>query len=683
MCLNLKKKGFTSFDLAAVVHELKESILDYRVSNVYQLDYKTLLFKLHKPQKQPLQLIIEAGKRLHLTVYRFDKPKIPPAFCMALRKNLRYSRLTNIRQQEFDRVAIFSFQTKFGKMQLILELFGDGNIILVDNEKRILQALSYKRMRDRNILRGEAFLFAPPSGKNPVNIIKEEIIEEFKKNGTNEAVKVLTRFLSIGGDYAEEILLRSGIDKEKVCNALKESEVITIFSNLKNLISKVINGKLEASIVLDSNGEYMAVMPVKLKRFDGYELKGYSNFSEALDEFYSKSSVVEKAVTSINAEAFQREVEKLKRIMAEQEIMLTEAKEAIEMNRRIGDLIYTHSGSLQSLLDKFIIGKRNGKNFCEIVSEVLTEQKERENNVFDFFDSKKLIINVYLDDVHFGLDLRKNLFKNAAWFYEQSKKAKRKFEGAAAALEDSRKKLEKAKVKRKEAEILKKTLPVEALKEAAKRKIRPKKWFEKYRWFISSDDKLVVAGKDATSNEVLVKKYTEPTDIVLHAEVSGAPFVVIKTGGEEPSKQCLYEAGEFAASFSRGWREGFGSVDVYWVKPEQLSKSAPSGEYIKHGAFRVSGKRNWQKGVTLKQAIGVIAEKGEVKFIGGPLEAVKAQTNKYLVIVPGELRSKKLYKTILNTLAKKMGKEIQKKVLNASIEDIREYIPFSRGTLKE
>ena len=140
MCLNLKKKGFTSFDLAAVVHELKESILDSRVSNVYQLNHKTLLFKLHKPQKQPLQLIIEAGKRLHLTAYRFDKPKIPPTFCMALRKNLRYSRLTNITQQEFDRVAIFSLQTKSGKMQLILELFGDGNIILVDNEKRILQA---------------------------------------------------------------------------------------------------------------------------------------------------------------------------------------------------------------------------------------------------------------------------------------------------------------------------------------------------------------------------------------------------------------------------------------------------------------------------------------------------------------------------------------------------------------
>ena len=96
----MKKKEFTSFDVAAVVRELKETILDARVNNVYQLDSKTMLFKLHKPDKPAFRLVLEAGKRLHLTSYVTEKPSVPPAFCMALRKHLRNAWLANMSSKE-------------------------------------------------------------------------------------------------------------------------------------------------------------------------------------------------------------------------------------------------------------------------------------------------------------------------------------------------------------------------------------------------------------------------------------------------------------------------------------------------------------------------------------------------------------------------------------------------------
>ena len=67
----------------------------------------------------------------------------------------------------------------------------------------------------------------------------------------------------------------------------------------------------------------------------------------------------------------------------------------------------------------------------------------------------------------------------------------------------------------------------------AKRKVETenKEWYEKFRWFTSSDGFLVVAGKDTVSNEVLVKKYATQEDAVFHAEISGAPFVVVKAEG--------------------------------------------------------------------------------------------------------------------------------------------------------
>ena len=165
-----------------------------------------------------------------------------------------------------------------------------------------------------------------------------------------------------------------------------------------------------------------------------------------------------------------------------------------------------------------------------------------------------------------------------------------------------RESLAKIEKELREAEELKSLKPAALMEALAKRKVERenKEWYEKFRWFTSSDGFLVVAGKDTVSNEVLVKKYTSQEDAVFHAEISGAPFAVVKAEGKTISEQTLHEAGEFAASFSRAWRENAGSADVYWVKLDQLSKSGPSGESVPHGAFAVVGKRNWTRSVPLR-----------------------------------------------------------------------------------
>jgi hypothetical protein len=304
---------------------------------------------------------------------------------------------------------------------------------------------------------------------------------------------------------------------------------------------------------------------------------------------------------------------------------------------------------------------------------------------FESFDAKGLVVNVCVDSLRFGLDLRRKLFDVAGQFYEHGKRARQKLEGAKAASGDTRSKLLDVEAKIKEAEALEHVKPAEVVEELAERKIKHKEWFEKFRWFVSSDGFLVVAGKDAVSNEVLVKKHTEPNDVVFHADVVGAPFVVVKTEGRTPSEQCLQEAGEFAAAYSRGWREGFGSVDVYWVKPEQLSKSGPSGEYVPHGGFIVSGKRNWMRNVPLRLAIGVAVneEEGLIRIGGGPVAAVKAKANTYITIVPGDLAGKELFKRIVKALAAKMQKDLREKVSKASVEELREFIPYGRGRVLE
>jgi hypothetical protein len=258
-------------------------------------------------------------------------------------------------------------------------------------------------------------------------------------------------------------------------------------------------------------------------------------------------------------------------------------------------------------------------------------------------------------------------------------------DGAKTALKETRSKLAEIEAKISEAEALEHATPAETAEEIVKRKIKHKEWFEKFHWFISSDDFLIVAGKDAVSNEVLIKKHTSPTDIVFHADITGAPFTVIKTEGKKPSEQCLREASEFAAAFSRGWREGFASIDVYWIKPDQLSKGAPSGEYVPHGAFVVRGERNWIRNVPLRIAIGITVNKEEnlVRVGGGPVDAVKAKANAYVIVVPGDLEGKGLLKSILQSLIRKVSKEVREAILELSVEAIREYIPYGKGMITE
>ncbi len=53
---------------------------------------------------------------------------------------------------------------------------------------------------------------------------------------------------------------------------------------------------------------------------------------------------------------------------------------------------------------------------------------------------------------------------------------------------------------------------------------RERQWFERYRWFVSSNDHLIVGGRDSTTNSIIINKYTNKDDIVFHADLHGSPF---------------------------------------------------------------------------------------------------------------------------------------------------------------
>jgi hypothetical protein len=270
----------------------------------------------------------------------------------------------------------------------------------------------------------------------------------------------------------------------------------------------------------------------------------------------------------------------------------------------------------------------------------------------------------------FPLNIRRSIQVNAADYYNKAKKAKRKLEGVKKALRETQTKIMDFQQQRVKLVKKKRKLPPERRKKA---------WYEKFRWFHSSDGFLVLGGRDATTNEILVKKHMEPHDVVFHADVVGAPFVLIKTKGKHPSEQTINESAQLAASYSRAWREMLDTINVYWVSPKQVGKS-PSP--LKRGAFVIRGSKNYVRNVPLRVAIGVKMKEERPIVVGCPVEAISKQTSIYVEIIPGNQKSGELAKCVRRLLAKKTPEELQKRTLEIPLEEIQRFIPSGRGAIK-
>ncbi|NPA22344.1 MAG: DUF814 domain-containing protein [Candidatus Micrarchaeota archaeon] len=187
-----------------------------------------------------------------------------------------------------------------------------------------------------------------------------------------------------------------------------------------------------------------------------------------------------------------------------------------------------------------------------------------------------------------------SVYENAAYYFEKAKKLKKKLQGMYKALEELDKKIEEARqeIKRQQEQL-----------ERAKKHVEKQEWYERFNWSFTSEGKLVLIGKDAPQNEVLVRRYLEPKDLFFHADIQGASTVILKKG-QEASERELLEAAQLAASYSRAWKEGLTTVNVYAVKPEQVKK-ASQGEYLGTGGFLIVGERKWFKHTPLGLKIGL------------------------------------------------------------------------------
>ena len=618
------RDGMSGVDLHAVVAEWQR-LLPLWVGKIYLFSSSHIVLRLQGAERARYQLLVETGKRAHLTADLPAPPKFPPPFAMLLRKHLDGGKVLSIAQAGLQRIAWFDIGKHNTCYHLVIELFDEGNLILCDGDWTIIQPLRPHRFRERDIIAGATYRFPPA---DPATFT-EEGFRNFLENDDRDIVRALAVGAMLGGKYAEYLCRVSGIGKN---TPAPQADAGRLHKELAALIRMAEEGIAPLITAREC-------LPFSLDEGDTAPLE--SSFNEALDRFYppvpASPGTASRAGTTISRE---------ERIRQRQAGILKTYEEKVERTGQLVTMMYESYPLLQEIIT--VLDDASKKiSWQEIEQKLASGRNGPAQRIVSVNPAEaSVVVDI---GAHVTLSVHESLDANIGRYYAQIKKLRKKIAGAKAAMER----------------------PVATPKRSvAGKPVMKKRYYHRFRWFITSDGVLVLGGKDAAQNEELVRRYMEGGDRFVHADVHGASVVIVKGATER-----MDEVAQFAASYSGAWRSGHATADVYAVSPQQVSKTPESGEYISRGSFVVRGEREYLRDVPLGVAIGVQREP-ELAVIGGPPSAVAPRADPAVILKPGTFEPNDAAKKVLRALRNRLGEadaRSMKAVLNT--EAIAAFVP--------
>ncbi len=593
-------------ELNYLVNEISKRIKDYYVSNIYGITRNSLLFKLHHPEKPDLLLMFSTFG-LWITNVKIGQME-ENRLVKRLRNDLLRTRIVDISQIENERIVQVTFRGFSQEFILIGEFFGDGNIILCNKELKILSLLHSIDVRHRKLGVGLTYASPPSSGLNIFKMTSKDL-EEIKSAST-VIVRWIGRTLGLPSKYAEEIIKASGIDPQRLGNTLSNEEIEKIFQSTRKIIEKVSSGDHESYIVKDDKGA--DVYPMPLGNFSQKNVIKVSSFMEGLDSLFSEN-LLEQGKTS-RTDTVSQKITELEHKLEEQNKAISLVKQRAESISTVAKaLLGSAATGITSIEDSMIPSLLQGYSSSMI----------NENGI--------PMIKVKNDKIK--INPQASIQAIASVLFNESKRQLKAIE----TIETEKKKTEKNLETFKKQAIIAQDSIVFTIQ-------KKRDWYERYRWFFTSDGHLAIGGRDASSNSSVIRKHLENNDKVFHAEIVGSPFFILK-GGEEVTSS-ITEVAQATVCFSRAWREGLYGLNAYWVNPEQIKMAAPTGQFLAKGAFPIEGTRNFVQVSNLQLAIGLYQKDDNYTIMCGPPSAVKMRCLFYVIIEPSGIDMTELAKKI-------------------------------------
>ena len=598
------KKEMSSFDVRSVVNEMAV-LKDAHMDKIFQWGNNVLL-RINVQGQGKKDVFFKDKRWLYLPERKPETPVTPQSFATFLRKYLDNARIGEIYQAGFDRVVIMEVLKADRDYKLIFEMFGGGNVPLVLAGK-IVNCLIHKTMRDRSVRPGEDYIM-PKRRFDPTSSPFEEFME-IMRSSTSDAVRTLATGINLGGQYAEETCEVAGIPKNTRVDELSDDDLKRLFESMSSVVEKMMRG--DGSILYRSGDDIIDISPMEMSIYSNYTAQRFDTTSKAIDAFITETEKTEAE------EYVDPEIVKLQKRISKQTETVEQYKEESDDLKLKADAIYANYQQITELLA--VLSEQSKK----LTWEKLKEGALKIPFVPEIDPSKNRVVAEF-DNIRIPLDYTEGIDSNASIIYQQSKDINEKAKRAKDALDVSLDELAK-----KEAGLAK-------TKAAMANKVQPTKqfWFERYKWFIAPSGRLVIAGKDAHTNDNIVKKHLKEDDLYAHADLHGAPSTIIKKGKDAPEED-LREACIYALAQSKGWVAALTDGSAYWVYTDQVSKTPQAGEFVPRGAFIIRGKRNYEYHLPMELAVGEITYENSRKVMCAPLESMKRLSNKYFVIHPG------------------------------------------------
>lgn len=588
--------GLAGIELSFLVKEIANQTVGYYVNNIYSINQNSVLFKLHHPEKPDLFLVISSIGMwfTSIKIEALEENKL----VKRLRDDLLRLKLVKVEQIGVERIAYLTFSGFDKESVLICEFFGDGNILLCNKDLKVLALLHSIEVRHRELHVGSTYVPPPLKGVNIFEISKENFSE--LKTISAPIAKWFGRTFGLPTKYAEEILRTANVDFDLTGESITESNIEDIVLASKTLVNRIVSGDHTPVIVTRENS--FDVYPIMVTLPDS-EYEEIPSFMEGLDRVFSKV-LLEKGKEARSG-SLDKKIADLQSRIDEQGKAIALVKERAEKISNVAKLIFTFSSrGITSIIDP-------------AASEILKSQNAE-------LVKERGVPFLKINDEKVQIRPETSFPAIASTLFDEAKKQT----GAIESIESLRRKNQKDidKLKSQSQESKKAVFFTE---------FKKKEWFERYRWFYTSDGLLAIGGRDSSSNSAIIRKQLGKNDKVFHAEIFGSPFFIVKDVPESLPFDSLNEVASATVCFSRAWREAMYGMSAYWINPDQVKKAAPSGQFLSRGSFALEGHKNFIKVPGLRLAVGILYHDERYIIMCGPPEPVKKICICYAVIEPG------------------------------------------------
>eukprot|EP00668_Euglena_longa_P012176 GGOE01014608.1.p1 GENE.GGOE01014608.1~~GGOE01014608.1.p1 ORF type:complete len:1133 (+),score=385.10 GGOE01014608.1:88-3486(+) len=618
----MPKSRVSSVDLRHLVVELRESCVGLRLANLYDVTPKVYMLKFARPEHKEF-VIVESGVRIHTTGFARAKPTLPSTFTLKLRKHLRTWRLESVAQLGVDRVVDFTFGREETCFHLIFEFYAKGNIILTDHQYTILALLRTHR-QDEESLYAVREHYPVERAVQHLPMTETRLLDLLRSGAPATPVKqLLNAKTEYGPAQIDHCLIEADmkpsaklVDGFAAANAVAVQRLLEALQRMDEILTGPTTRRgvvYKRKVAIREGGavaipaapaddatlyEHFSAFPLRQYENDGFEGVPFPSFNEAVDHYFSKFED-QRAGQEVEVKQ-QEKLSKVDKVRKDHEERIRELQRVQEVSEHKANLIILNAEEVEAAIMVIRSALAQSIDWTEL-KRVVKEQRRAGNPIammiHDFhFEQNKitLLLTENTDDAteadltapvqQVAVDISLSAYANARSYFDAKKKSVAKEDKTKAATQKAVKSAQK-----KADQELKKEVP----SGPAIKVMRKPYWFEKFNWFITTENFLVVSGRDAQQNEILVKRYLRPGDLYIHADLHGASSCILKNpSGKVVPPVSLSQAGTMCVCRSSAWDNKI-VTSAWWVYHNQVSKTAPTGEYLPTGSFMIRGKKNF------------------------------------------------------------------------------------------